>query len=93
MIKNFLPIAMRNFKKDKWFSLLNIPGLTNGIIFCFLFLIFYVADELGYDRHCKNTDNIYRINACIQEKDKNTDCTLTQFPPAWAKPVKSLKAG
>lgn len=66
MIKNLLPVAMRNFKKDKWLSLLNIPGLTNGITFC-LFLIFYVADELGYDRHCNNADNIYRINACTEE--------------------------
>src|SRR6266542_5440856 len=40
MIKNLLLIAIRNFKKDKWFSLLNILGLTIGITFS-LFLIFY----------------------------------------------------
>ncbi len=81
MIKNLLLIALRNFKKDRWFSLLNILGLTIGITFS-LFLIFYIADELGYDRHYKNADNIYRINSYIQEKDKNTDWTLTQFPLA-----------
>ena len=47
MIKNLLLIAIRNFKKDKWFNLLNILGLTIGITFS-LFLIFYIRDELNY---------------------------------------------
>ena len=49
MIKNLLLIALRHFKKDKWFSLLNVLGLTIGITFS-LFLIFYITDELSYDR-------------------------------------------
>ena len=79
MIKNLLLIALRNFRKDKWFSLLNILGLTIGISFS-LFLIFYIKDELNYDRHFKKAERIYRINSFIQEKDKNTDWTLTQLP-------------
>src|SRR6476661_4872225 len=79
MIKNFLLIALRNLKKDKWYSLLNILGLTIGITFS-LFLIYYVTDELSYDRYQKNADRIYRINTFIQEKDKNTDWTLTELP-------------
>ena len=79
MIKNLLLIALRNFKKDKWYSLLNILGLTMGITFS-LFLIFYIKDELSYDKHHKKADRIYRINSYIQEKDKNTDWTITQLP-------------
>ena len=79
MIRNLLLIALRNFKKDKWFSLLNVLGLTIGITFS-LFLIFYITDELSYDRHHKNASNIYRINSYIQEKDKNTDWVFTQLP-------------
>ena len=79
MIKNLLLVALRNFRKDKWYSLLNILGLTIGISFS-LFLIFYIADELSYDRYNKNADHIYRINTYIQERDKNTDWTLTQLP-------------
>jgi putative ABC transport system permease protein len=81
MIKNLLLIAVRNFKKDRWFSLLNILGLTIGITFS-LFLIFYVRDELTFDRFNKNVARIYRINSYIQERDKNTDWTITQFPLA-----------
>ena len=81
MIKNLLLVTLRNLKKDKWYSLLNILGLTIGITFS-LFLIFYVRDELSYDRFNRNVDRIYRINSYIQEKDKNTNWCLTQSPLA-----------
>lgn len=79
MIRNLLLTALRNFKKDKWYSLLNVLGLTIGITFS-LFLIFYVSDELSYDKHHKNANRIFRINTYIQEKDKNTDWALSQLP-------------
>ena len=79
MIKNLLLIAARNFKKDKWYSLLNILGLTIGITFS-LFLIFYIQDELTYDRYNKKADRIFRIVSYIQEQDKNTNWTITQVP-------------
>ena len=79
MIKNFLLIALRNLRKDFWYSLLNILGLTIGITFS-LFLIFYITDELNYDKHNKKADRIYRINTYVHEKDKNTDIAITQLP-------------
>src|SRR3954471_1592898 len=79
MLKNLLRIALRNFKKDKWYSLLNILGLTIGITFS-LFLIFYVRDELNYDRYHEKADRINRIASYIQERDKNTDWAITQLP-------------
>jgi putative ABC transport system permease protein len=78
MIKNFLVIALRNLKKDFWYNLVNILGLTMGITFS-LFLIFYIKDELSYDKHNEKADRLYRINSYIQEKDKSTDWTLTQL--------------
>ena len=81
MIKNLLLIALRNFKKDKWYSLLNVLGLTLGITFS-LFLIFYIKDELNYDRYHEKADRIFRIVSYIQEKDKKTNWTLTQLPLA-----------
>jgi putative ABC transport system permease protein len=87
MIKNLLLVALRNFKRDKWYSLLNILGLTIGITFS-LFLIFYIKDELSYDRHNEKANRIYRINAHIKEPDKDTmRWASTPFPmgPALAK--------
>jgi putative ABC transport system permease protein len=80
MFKNLLTVALRNFKRDKWYSLLNILGLTIGITFS-LFLIFYIRDELSYDRYNEKADRIARIGSYIKEADKPTmNWTSTQFP-------------
>jgi putative ABC transport system permease protein len=81
MIKNLLLIALRNFKKDKLYSLLNVLGLTLGITFS-LFLIFYIVDELSYDRYNEKVSRIFRIVSYIHERDKNTNWTVTQLPLA-----------
>jgi putative ABC transport system permease protein len=79
MIKNLLLVAIRNFKRDKWYSLINILGLMIGITFS-LFLIFYIKDELSYDNYNKNADRIYRINSYIKEPEKDVmKIAITQF--------------
>ncbi|SRR5579871_448 len=79
MIKNLFLVAIRNFKRDKWYSLLNIVGLMIGITFS-LFLIFYIKDELSYDRYNKNAERIYRINSYIKEPEKDVmKIAITQF--------------
>lgn len=87
MLKNLLRVALRNFMRDKWYSLLNILGLTIGITFS-VFLIFYIKDELSYDRYNEKADRIYRIEAFVKEADKDTmRWAITPFPmaPALAK--------
>jgi putative ABC transport system permease protein len=79
MIKNLFRVALRNLIKDGWFSLLNILGLTIGITFS-LFLIFYVRDELSYDRYNENAGRICRIVSYVHEKDKNSNWAITAFP-------------
>lgn len=84
MLKNLLRVALRNLKKDKWYSLLNILGLAIGISFSLL-LIFYIIDELSYDRYNEKADRIYRINAYVKEPDKDTmRWAITPFPMAAA---------
>ncbi len=82
MIKNLLLVAIRNFKRDKWYSILNILGLMIGITFS-LFLIFYIKDELSYDRYNKNAERIYRIAAYVKEPEKDEmKWANTPFPLA-----------
>lgn len=84
MIKNLLLVALRNFKRDKWYSLLNILGLTIGITFSLL-LIFYIKDELSYDRYHEKADRIFRITSHVKEQDKDTmRWAITPFPMAEA---------
>src|SRR5580693_8998683 len=80
MLKNLLRVALRNLKRDKWYSLLNILGLTIGITFGLL-LIFYIKDELSYDRYNEKLDRIYRITSYIKEQEKPVmKWTATQNP-------------
>ena len=80
MLRNLLTVAFRNFKKDKGYSLLNILGLTIGITFS-LFLIFYIKDELSFDRYNKKAERIYRVGAFIQEQGKPLmKWVSTQYP-------------
>jgi len=81
MIKNLILVAFRNLVKDKGYSLLNILGLTIGITFS-LFLVFYVMDELSFDRHFEYANRIHRINAYIDEPDNKMKWANTQFPLA-----------
>jgi len=60
MYKNYLIITLRNFRKSKLYSFLNLTGLTVGITSCLLIFL-YVRDEYSYDRYNENFDNIYRV--------------------------------
>ncbi|HMC86495.1 MAG TPA: ABC transporter permease, partial [Chitinophagaceae bacterium] len=62
MFKNFLKVAFRSLWKNKAFSAINIAGLSVGLAVCLL-IILYVKDELSYDKHNAQAENIYRIDA------------------------------
>lgn len=64
MLKNYLKIAIRNIRKHKGYSFINVFGLAVGICCCLLIFL-YVKDELTYDRFHTNADRIYRINSEI----------------------------
>jgi len=60
MLKNYLLIAIRNLKRQKGYSVINISGLALGIA-AFSIISVWVLHELSYDRFFANARNIYRI--------------------------------
>ena len=64
MFKNYIKIALRNLKKHKGYSLINISGLTIGLTCC-IFIFLYVQYETSYDSHHNDADRIYRIIASV----------------------------
>ncbi|HMH32324.1 MAG TPA: ABC transporter permease, partial [Puia sp.] len=60
MIKNYFTTAIRNLRKHKAFSMINIAGLALGLA-AFWMITLYVADELSYDRFNANADRIFRV--------------------------------
>ena len=73
MLKNYLRVAVRNLKRYKAFSFINIIGLAVGTACCILIFL-YVSDELSYDKFNVNADRIYRVylQARIHNSDLNT---------------------
>jgi len=76
-------VSFRALRKDKGYTLLNILGLTAGIAFSLL-LLFYIMDELSYDRFNEQAARIYRISSYVKEPNNITRWAYTQFPLAQA---------
>jgi putative ABC transport system permease protein len=60
MFRNYLKTAIRNIRRHKGFSFINISGIAVGMTCCILILL-YVHYELSYDRYHSNADQKYRI--------------------------------
>ena len=60
MFKNYFKGALRNIRRYKAFSFINITGLTIGIT-CMILMLVYVHHELSYDKFHKNAENIYKV--------------------------------
>ncbi len=79
MFRNYMKVALRNIKRHKGYSFINIFGLAIAIAAAFLIFLF-VSFELSYDRFHENSDRIYRVrNDRIYSDihDKSSGC-----PPA-----------
>ena len=60
MFKNHLKIAWRSIRKDKLFTTIKIGGFAVGIAACLLIALF-IRNEISYDKHYANKDQIYRV--------------------------------
>ncbi|MEM7297740.1 MAG: ABC transporter permease [Bacteroidota bacterium] len=61
MLKNYFNVALRNLVKHKFYSLINILGLSIGLT-CFLMISLYVVDEISYDNFHSDLESIYRMD-------------------------------
>jgi putative ABC transport system permease protein len=72
MLKNYLNTAIRNIRKNKIYSVINIISLSLGMAFCILSFA-YIQSELSFSGFFKNPEKIYRINTerLFSKKEKN----------------------
>ncbi|MFH1120519.1 MAG: ABC transporter permease [Bacteroidota bacterium] len=70
MMSNYIKSAMRNFSRNKFYSLLNILGFSVGLTATF-FILLYINDELGFDKHFSNYDRIYRLEGDFTINNKH----------------------
>ncbi|HEY5823975.1 MAG TPA: ABC transporter permease, partial [Cyclobacteriaceae bacterium] len=79
MIKNYLKIAVRNIYRHKYFSLINVAGLSIGMSVSLL-LISLLAYVNSYDDFHENKETIYSVSSHtregVEENDRASSPTL-----------------
>lgn len=81
MLKNYLKIALRNLKRHKVFSFINIIGLAVGMACCLLILL-WIQDEVSFDRFHEKKDEIHKVYSETHYTDGRQEVhTTTSFYP------------
>ena len=79
MLKNYIKITLRNIKRNKVFSFINIAGLAIGMACCIL-IVNYIVFESSYDRFHKNANRIYRVNTLLEIGGRGGNLASTNHP-------------
>lgn len=82
MFLNYFKLAVRNIRKHKFYSAINILGMSVGIA-ASLLIVLYIADELSYDRFHANADRIYQVGLHARLGDQ--DINVANTPPPMAR--------
>ncbi|MCD6598550.1 MAG: ABC transporter permease [Bacteroidales bacterium] len=92
MLKNYLLIAFRNLFRQKSLSFINILGLSLGLA-CTILILFWVLDELNYDRFHGNIDNLYRVEEDQHYSSGTYHVNVTPYPsgPVWAERIPEIQ--
>ncbi|MBK5277901.1 MAG: ABC transporter permease, partial [Bacteroidia bacterium] len=59
-MKNYITLFLRVLQKSKLFALINLAGLTAGMV-CVTLIIMFIRDEWSYDKHIPDSERIYRV--------------------------------
>lgn len=62
ILRNYVTIALRSFKKHPLYAFLNVGGLSIGFAVCFLIFLF-IRHELSYDTWFDRAEDIYRVTS------------------------------
>jgi len=81
VFQNYIKTALRNLKRYKGYSFINLLGLAIGIACCILILL-YVQDEFSYDRFALEYEDVYRIVLDIQAPERG-EMHVARTPPPW----------
>ena len=76
MLRNYLIIALRNLRKQRFYAGINVLGLSLGIA-SFLLILLYVVDDLRYDRFYPQAERIFRIGSLDNTLGENDRMALT----------------
>ncbi|MGE0771534.1 MAG: ABC transporter permease [Cyclobacteriaceae bacterium] len=80
MLQAFIRLSFRNlFKKNRFYSLINIVGLAVGLT-CLWLVALFVYDEYHFDKHYSNSDRIYRVVVDFSSEGNVTSWAKSSAP-------------
>lgn len=65
MFLNYFKVAIRNLRRNKVFSLINICGLAIGMA-CAVLILLWVENEMSFDRFHEKNDRLYEVYGNVQ---------------------------
>jgi putative ABC transport system permease protein len=77
MFINYFKNVARILISQRFYSIINIAGLSIGITACILVML-YVKNDLSYDKYNKNAMNIYRIEFSITREGNTNHLAQSQ---------------
>src|SRR5690348_12192625 len=60
MFRNYILTALRSFRRQRSYSLINLSGLAIGLA-CSIFIFLWVMDEVTYNGFHKDADRIFQV--------------------------------
>ena len=81
MLRNYFLTAIRNFGRQKVYTLINISGLAIGIA-CALLIFLYISNELTFDTVHPAAKSVYRLGHIQTGQDGSTE-SQPFAPGAW----------
>ena len=91
MLKNYLTVALRAFRRHSLHALMNVAGLAIGLAACILISL-YILDELSFDRMHEDADRIYRVVEERTSADGGTQHFVYTMGPLGPELVSSVGA-
>src|SRR5262245_15334025 len=95
MFYNYLKIAIRNLRKYRFISFINLFGLTIGLTCCLLILT-YIVHELSFDKYNSKAHKIYRVTRLFKSAETgivnlNLGTVAPPFGPLLKNDFKEIK--
>ncbi len=79
MLRNFFLISIRNLKKNGLYSIINISGLSIGIV-CSVLILLWVVDEVSFDKFLPKYDRLYQVYISSEFDDKINNWQSVPLP-------------
>lgn len=93
MIKNILKIALRNMMNQKFYSFINVFGLTIGLTGAILVYL-YVSNELSFDKFHSDHEKMYRVSLIgkIGDQEIHTSSTCPPLSEAMSTKISGVES-